>query len=208
MKRYAWLFLMLCGAVFGQPARATLEERLPPRLNQAIAPGALDQALFDQAVLIYSNAARAANRLPPLVQDGKLSRAAAVHAANMARLRSFGHSVPVRGQASFQERIDRVSLRYRLAGENIAMDKVYRLVGRPISTRMSGCDFTYGDTRAAVPIHSYATLASDVVNRWMNSPGHRANLLSRNFTRIGSAMAIDFNGGACGDVYVVQDFAG
>ena len=36
--------------------------------------------------------------------------------------------------------------------------------------------------------------AQEVMNSWMNSPGHRANILSRNYTQIGVGYAKDSNG--------------
>jgi uncharacterized protein YkwD len=44
----------------------------------------------------------------------------------------------------------------------------------------------------------------DVVNSWMNSSGHRANILSENFTAIGVGVAEDVNG----TLYWVQMFIG
>ena len=77
------------------------------------------------------------------------------------------------------QRMHRQSLEFRKAAENIAMDKVYRLLGRPISMAHQGCSFTYGDTKEPVPVHTYASLAQEVVARWLASPKHRASLLSR-----------------------------
>jgi uncharacterized protein YkwD len=36
--------------------------------------------------------------------------------------------------------------------------------------------------------------ASAVVQGWMNSPGHRANILSNNYTQIGIGLATDSTG--------------
>ncbi len=91
--------------------------------------------------------------------------------------------------------------------ENIAMDKVYRLLGRPIAMGYQGCNFTYGDTKTPVPIHTYASLAKQVVDRWYKSPGHKKNLLNPKFRRLGSGVGIDPNGPACGDFYLTQNFA-
>jgi uncharacterized protein YkwD len=181
--------------------------RLPGRLNQPISAERVDQDLFDEAVLIFSNAARRQHGKAPLRSDPGLSRAAADHALNMARLRKHSHELPVRGQANLTQRMHRQSLEYRLAAENIAMDKLYRLLGRPISTKHQGCSFAYADTREAVPIHTYASLAEQVVARWLSSPKHRASLLSGKFARLGAGVGIDRQGSACGDVYTVQTFA-
>ena len=60
----------------------------------------------------------------------------------MARLRTHAHELPVRGQKHLKQRMQRVSANFRLAAENIAMDKVYRLLGRPIAMGYQGCNFT------------------------------------------------------------------
>ena len=87
------------------------------------------------------------------------------------------------------------------------MDKVYRLLGRPISMEPRGCSFTYGDTKQPVPIHTYASLAEQVVARWLASPKHRVSLLSPTYRRLGAGVGRRPGGPACGDLYLVQDFA-
>jgi uncharacterized protein YkwD len=182
-------------------------ERLPSRLMAPIAVQRPDQALFNEAVLLYSNEARRQNGRAPLVQDAALSRAATDHALNMARLRTHSHVLPVRGQGKLGQRMHRQSVQFRTAAENIAMNKVYRLLGRPIATGGQGCRFAYADTRQPVPIHTYASLAQEAVARWLASPKHRASLLSSSYRRLGAGVGIDPGGPACGDLYLVQDFA-
>jgi uncharacterized protein YkwD len=179
----------------------------PGKFGQPITGRSLDQALFNEAVLFYSNAARRQHGRAALNPDPALARAAADHAANMARLKTHSHELPVRGQGKLKQRMARQSVSYRLAAENIAKDKVYRLLGRPISMKSRGCNFVYGDTMQPVPVHTYGSLAQQVVGRWLASPKHRASLLSSKFERLGSGVGIDPNGPACGDLYLVQDFA-
>jgi len=188
---------------------ATAKENgpLPRRLQAPIAVGAPDQTLFNEAVLIYSNAVRRQHGRAPLRLDPGLTRAASDHARNMARLRTHSHELPVRGQKVLSQRIKRQSLSFRQAAENIAMDKVYRLLGRPISMSSRGCSFVYGDTMQPVPIHTYASLAEHAVSRWLASPKHRVSLLSPAYRRLGAGVGIDADGPACGDLYLVQDFA-
>ncbi len=180
---------------------------VPKHLNRTIEPQRLDQNLFNEAVLLFSNSIRKQNGRAPLAADSNLAKAASDHAKNMARLRQHSHELPVRGQRNLSQRIKRQQVKFRMAGENIAMDKVYRLLGRPISASYSGCNFTYGDTKEPVPRHTYASLAQQVVNRWMASPKHRKSLLSKDFRRIGSGIGVDPKGAACGDFYLAQNFA-
>ena len=46
--------------------------------------------------------------------------------------------------------------------------------------------------------------AASVMNGWMNSPGHKANILSKDFTEIGVGIAKNTNG----SIYWTQDFIG
>ncbi|MFT5873314.1 MAG: putative YkwD family protein [Clostridium sp.] len=46
--------------------------------------------------------------------------------------------------------------------------------------------------------------AASVMTAWMNSPGHKANILSKNFTEIGVGVAKDANG----TIYWTQEFIG
>lgn len=201
-----WAALVAFG-VATAPAGATDPARLGKKFYEPINAGPFDLARFDEAVAVYSNAARREFGRPPLKRDAKLLRAAAAHAHNMAQLQTHSHRLPVAGEGRLVQRMDRNGVRYRTAGENIGMEKVLRLLGRPIAIRADGCAFTYADTGGSVPVHTYASLAQSAVARWMASPKHRASLLSTTFKRIGSSAALDPKGPACGDVYLVQDFA-
>lgn len=189
------------------PVGAADPSRLGKKFHEPITVGAFDVARFDEAVTVYANAARRENGRPPLKRDAKLLRAAAAHAHNMAQLQTHSHRLPIAGEGRLVQRMDRNGVRYRTAGENIGMEKVLRLLGRPIAMKADGCAFTYADTGGRVPVHTYATLAESAVARWMASPKHRASLLSTTFRRIGTSAALDPRGPACGDVYLVQDFA-
>jgi uncharacterized protein YkwD len=196
-------------AILAVTGTAAFADTQPPReFGRPITTTSLDQQLFNEAVLFYSNAMRRQHRRAPLDPDPALARAAAGHAQNMARLRTHSHVLPVRGQRDLRERIRREQVTYRTAAENIAMDKVYRLLGRPISMSSRGCSFFYADNNQQVPIHTYGSLAQQVVARWMASPKHRESLLSARFERLGAGVGVDPSGPACGDLYLVQNFAG
>ncbi len=201
------VLLALAAALLAGAAAASDGGEPGARFARPITGGALDAALFDAAVTHYANAARRAHGRPALARDDGLLRAAAGHAQNMAELRTHSHRLPVAGAGRLAQRMDRNGVRYRTAAENIGMEKVLRLLGRPIAGKARGCAFTYADTGAPVPVHTYASLAESAVARWMASPKHRASLLSKAFRRMGSGVAIDPAGPACGDVYLVQNFA-
>ncbi len=188
-------------------AGAAAASGLPDAFRQPIPLDRPDQATFNEAVVYFSNAVRKEHGRAPLSSDRRLATAAADHARNMARLKTHSHVLPVRGQRDLSQRMHRQSVGFRTAAENIAMSKVYRLLGRPISVKHDGCQFVYDDTKTPVPAHTYASLAEEVVDRWLASPKHRASLLSKGYRRLGAGVGVDRSGPACGDFYLVQDFA-
>jgi uncharacterized protein YkwD len=204
-----WRVALLCGAlILHVPgARAMEPEQVPARLLTPVSVVWPDDALFAESVLLASNAERARYGVPPLIYDPMLGQVAADQARNMALLRTLSHSLPIEGQEGYRQRLRRLGVRYRAAAENIAIGKLYQLLGRPISRASEGCAFTYGDTGAPVPIHSYASLGAEVVTRWMASPQHRVSLLSPKYSRLGVGIGGDPEGTGCGDLYMAQTFA-
>ena len=58
-----------------------------------------------------------------------------------------------------------------------------------------------------MPIHTYASLAAEVVARWLASPAHGAALLSPEHGRAGAGLAGDPAAPGCGDLYITQTLA-
>ena len=114
-----------------------------------------------RATLCVLNAERTRHRLRPLRLNGRLSVAARRHSRAMARQRFFSHTSP--GGASFVDRIRDsgylAGARSWAVGENIAYGSGSRSSPRSIGTA------------------------------WMNSPPHRANILSTSFREIGIGLA-------------------
>ncbi len=123
-------------------------------------PADAGPAQLEHTVLCLVNRERAARGLSRLRSNDRLDRAARGHSRHMVSANFFSHDSP--GGASV---LDRVKSRgYRssgglMVGENIAWG--------------SG---------------SYATPA-EIVEGWMNSAGHRANILHRGFREIGVGVA-------------------
>jgi uncharacterized protein YkwD len=130
---------------------------------------------LELALLEATNAARAANGLGPLQMDETLGLAARHHALEMATLNYFSHQSPTPENATPPQRIARAGSPYIAVGENIAK----------------------------MPPMQTSQLASETTDGWMNSPGHKANILETSFTHVGFGLAKD----AQGFIYVVQNFA-
>jgi uncharacterized protein YkwD len=129
-----------------------------------------------RATLCVLNAHRTRNNLRPLRLNRRLSRAARRHSRAMARRNFFSHDSL--GGASFVDRIRRAGYlrgaRSWSVGENIA----------------------YGTGGRSTPV--------SISRAWMNSPGHRANILSRSFSAIGIGIARGTPGGGGGGTYTTD----
>ncbi len=124
------------------------------------------------------NKSRAGQKLPPLKLEQKLNQPAQFHADDMLKRNYYAHSSP-EGQTVAGRFEAAGGSRWLLMAENIA--------------KCDGC---------APP------LTKDYVRQmhkgWMESPGHRANILHKGLNTFGFGMAA----GQDGRLYAVQTFAG
>jgi uncharacterized protein YkwD len=129
-----------------------------------------------QDVVRLTNEFRAANGLAPLQLSGQLAALADLQAKNMVSM------VPV-------------------VGFNAAMS--HTLYGAPEVTLTSRADYVGYDWTSIGENIAYGYGSADaVVQAWINSPGHRANLLNASFTQIGVSVAYTREG----IPYFSQDF--
>lgn len=131
-------------------------------------------AAAELAIVKLVNEERAAVGLGPVAVDPRLREAAREHSKDMGDLGFFDHNSPIKGKVKFTDRIKGQGLaKFGTAGENIAM--------------ISG-----GQNRA-----------QQFMNMWMNSPGHRANILGEDYNYIGVGIYVTANG----EVYATQEFS-
>lgn len=116
----------------------------------------VDPAALSAELLYRANRARARSGAPRLRTDPRLVRAARRYSRELARRRKIDHFSSTRGRRTFRDRIAAEGAYAQLAGENLA-----RLTS------------------------SQGALAARVVELWLESPGHRRNLLDRTFRRTG-----------------------
>lgn len=129
----------------------------------------------EQLVHRFANDERRERGLAPLARDPALARVARNHSAWMARTETVGH-----GEEPLADRYARYGLVCE-GGENVY---AVATVGAPYDER---------------------SLARRAVDAWIDSPGHRENLLAERFEVHGVGVA---TAGAAGrtTVYVTQDF--
>lgn len=178
--------------------------------NEMIDPTAVDYSLLHAAVFYVTNETRVSRGRSALAWAGPLEIAAYHHARLMAEQRFFSHRNP--RTARRREPADRA----RLAGvnnpriaENISSSFAlqYR-PGTPIRV-VSEAEYRYVDmTGRMIPFHTYLSFAETVVEQWMDSPGHRRNMLSTNAVElgVGARMYRESDPAAFPKLAVVQKF--
>ena len=129
--------------------------------HTGVQPAAGNLADVRAAVLCLHNRQRAARGLPPLRENAKLRRAAEGHSGNMVADRFFAHESP--------------------AGADMT-DRILRTGYARGQTWSLGENIAWG-TDVLGP-------AAEVQRAWMESPGHRMNILRPHFREIGIGIAV------------------
>ena len=180
-----------------------------PAFATRVPGGSLDRALLDRAILHHTNRARCNAGLQPLAADPTLRATATGHSADMVSHGFFGHVSPVPGRSSMAERMKAAGVRYRSAGENLATAMRLELAAaQPVYPLGARCAYSLTPRGQRVPARSYDSLARHLVRRWLDSPGHRENIMNARYRRHGASGVLDPNGRICDMVNATQLFAG
>jgi len=177
------------------------------RYDREVNGRTIDQAAFNAAILHYTNNIRCRRGLRPFATQQDVFGAATTQARNMAATRTYSHNLNIRGARNLRERLQSRNSRFRAAAENISKTFVYYLNGRGF-IQSGPCNFRYTANGQPIPVHTYRTLAQELVSSWANSPAHMQNIVSRRLDRMGAGLGIVKNTPLCGELYAAQVFAG
>lgn len=182
---------------------------LPPaELERPVPRSGPDQTLVDVAVRIATNRARCDRGLAPLRPDVRLLQTARGHSEDMARGGFFDHFSPVAGRSTLDRRLRLARADYDAAGENLARLPRFDFRNRRFIIRdRRRCDFAFRADGPSIEPFSYRALGERVVEGWLDSPGHRRNLLDERWTRLGTGAATLPDAEYCGEILVTQVFA-
>ncbi len=162
--------------------RFTAEEFMEYELsNHKIDSKIIDYHLLNAAVFYETNRMRVKHGMKPFIHSAALEKAAFVHSKDMVEQGFFSHDNPydAKKRTPFQRMaLFGVTGGYR--AENITQTfGIQYKAGSPIIPPEHGNKlFRDFETGEVLPNHTYNSLAVDMVDGWMNSPGHRANILS------------------------------
>ena len=144
---------------------------------------AVDEAETEQLVHEAINDERTAEGLDPLEHDDDLQAVARGHSADMIDQEYVGHESP--DGVTPADRLDDAGC--PAGGENVAQS----WVGEPVD--VDGEQFV---------ANNEAELADHLVERWMDSPGHRENVLRESFAESGVGIVVTDDN----RVYATQKF--
>lgn len=136
-------------------------------INQKIDPKNIDYPLFCAAIFYCTNIERESNKMPRYMHSSALEKAAQEHSKNMVKLNFYSHKSPVKGKENMTDRLKDVGIVNVYCAENI-FDKFEK-------------DPTYW------------SFAEGLVKGWMDSPGHRKNILGENYKYLGCGVYYYFN---------------
>jgi uncharacterized protein YkwD len=145
--------------------------------NADLVPTAENLEQIRAAIVCLHNKVRAEHDLPGLKGNTRLRRAAEGHSAAMVDAKFFDHTTP-RGVTM----VDRI-----LRARYVRSDQGWLL----------GENLEWGTGRLATP--------RGAIEAWMDSPGHRANILKRGYRDMGVGISLGVpTGGAAGATYTVD----
>ncbi len=164
----AVLFLLLGGLLTAAEKTPAIDDTVAR--EQVVTLDNLNVALLARENFRASNRVRQEHDLPLFKPKKELTAAADDQASLMAMLLTCQHDNPLYGQRNVMERLTRRGFTAAIARENVART--------PLRDRVN----------PGQPERTYAQVAADIVQQWMDSPGHRENLLSRDVTYLGCAV--------------------
>ena len=144
-----------------------------------IDPADFDALRLERLIEEEVNRIRRQKNKPELYNDGLLQEAAYVQAAYCARQRKLTHSQQSKRYDTLGERVVAVGGAeddYQLLGENLAFNGFTILIEGKHITLIAP---------------TYEEIAKKMVAGWMDSKGHRENLLNKKFTHAGTSVVYD-----------------
>lgn len=150
----------------------------------------LDHALLAAAIFHETNRRRARHDRRPLQYLPELRKAALLQVRGMLKLGSTSHQHPDPDLRMLDQRFGAVGLKPRFMAENVA--RVFALdyeAGATFHVREEDGEtiLSHKADGPPIPVRSYADFARHLLDGWMNSPGHRRNILHKEPDHLGTA---------------------
>ncbi|OHD36802.1 MAG: hypothetical protein A2015_04680 [Spirochaetes bacterium GWF1_31_7] len=159
-----------------------------PAFEQIIDFDAIDYSLLNAAIFFRTNEMRLKNGVKTIKYHITLEKSATIHSNDMVSDNFFSHTNP--NNISRRTPDDRGVLAGIInpyLAENIAGSFAiqYKAGSQIYIVDAQKGLFKYIDKENVIPNHTYLSFAVAVVELWMNSEGHRANILNKDAVELG-----------------------
>ena len=168
-------------------------------------------ALIQAAIFHLTNHEREEAGRDPFDYRPDLEMAARLHAQAMSDHNFYSHRSPLSGMERVGDRLAHVGVETNRWGENITQVFGIHYTGGGVYTPpQTGGHFAYELDGNPIPPRTALQIAEDAVAGWMNSPGHRRNILNSRFQYLGVGTAHFYlrRFHDMDSFYAVQKFAG
>lgn len=150
-----------------------------------------DPKLLESAIFFLTNEIRVKNKLPELKYCPLLAEAAKIHSDQMARLNFFDHTnLKNKKLREPEDRARTAGVTNPKIAENIIEGFIleYNSGDRVIAS--SPGVFLNEKDRKQLQERTYLSLAENLIELWMNSKGHRANILAKDALELGCGVTL------------------
>ncbi len=128
-------------------------------INEPIITDSVDHRFLSACIFYATNIERKRYNKSLLNYSKYLEQAAQIHSQNMVKHNFYSHTCKIKGQKTMVDRLKLVGIENAYMGENIC----YFFLDNP----------------------SYWSMAVGMVDGWMNSKGHKENILNKNYKYLG-----------------------
>ncbi len=201
IKYCTLVFAILTGNVYSQSDfySYTLKNfRKAKEFNETIDLQNLDLARLNAVIFYLTNEQRVKKKLNELSYHPKLEESSTLHSENMVKDDFFSHYHPSSKQVRDpNDRARYVGIENPYLAENIVESFVLQYKAGDEVYPMGKGVFSYKQNGDPIQPHTYLGLGEAMIDRWMNSPQHRDNILSKKAVQLGCGTAFfrkdDFN---------------
>jgi uncharacterized protein YkwD len=194
-------------ALFTNDTAASFARNVEAR--RLIDPANINQQLLEAAVFHETNRRRAEQGLAALRYDAKAHEMARLQARAMAKDQAVEHENSDPKLRTMQDRAKAVGLRPRVLAENVAsaFGRRYKSGQNFYIREENGRTiYSYEPEGPAIPMHTYLSFAEALVESWMQSPGHRKNILHKEPEYLGCACELSPKKSGMETFYCAQVF--
>lgn len=178
-----------------------------PVFDQVISISSFDSALMQEALFHATNLVRQKNNRSALVYQMPLEQAAQSHSQVMAKNLKLDHREKSKRRKNPSLRVSEAGGEFETVGENILYLPIHQFSFLHQNYLVED-EMVTTETGKEIPLHTYRSWAELALQEWMDSPGHRKNILKESYLYLGAGSSLPVYHKNLPYLYATQVFAG